>query len=1190
MPSYFAEMSASNDEDREMPSYFAEMSASNDEDRSETSRTEGNKEQYRRTPEYSTGNGHSNDALKDVLSKLEIPKNGPYHVISISGGTEKEVSFEDSLKHHLLVDLKKIFSNERETLILTSGVDRGVVHYVGEALKNLEWRETQTTKCLGLLIEDKDYSIESPKSSEILMVKPSSEIEGSSNLNPQHTHFLLVKSRTEDFWFQRESFVRRNLLGYLAKAAANARDRSIVLLCVGGGIETIKEIADCLRCKYPIPIVLFKGSGGATDFVDYIISKSDNTCDKTLKEKVRRDIYDRVKSYRGQLSEEIEDDVFEDIETIFRNSKSYSTCNEHSNDALKDVLSKLEIPKDGPYHVISISGGTEKEVSFDENLKRHLLVDLKKIFSNKQQTLILTSGVDRGVVHYVGEALKTLEWSESKTTKCLGLLTEDKNFPIESSIRSEIRVVKPLIEISPIPNQQHSHFLLVKSRKEDFWFQKGSFIRQKLLGHLAQAAKNTRAEDRSIVLLCVGGGVETIKEIADCLRCKYPPVVLFKGSGGATDFVDDIRSHRISEKTLNEKLQDLCDRVKIHRGTLSEEIKNSIRRDIITISDYSQLVKLTSYDYRNKIHGAAMHDFNDVVRLAAETSKVFDESVDAKENIIIAINDVQSNRTNNGNNKPLDRKEQEEKMMRALRDENIRSIIGLMSEEFIATVDINDQINTEMKNICENGKQNIEEQSDIRLAKFINKFNKMHPNKGDSNQLSFRNIFLWAIETRRFDLAEFAFAKLQEDAIITSLVVSIAFRKVAETMPSQRHTENEKYMTLSREYERKATRLIEIAHEQDPGEVENILEHKHKHWRNFTCLKVAIRGKAKVFLSLDVCQKTLRKQWYGHIDTIHFEKTVMLVAPFYWLVACSDCIKVDISEEPSGREEPDTNNANRSTWQPEDGALQYERQRQNKGSTDTKMTARDNVVRYFKKCKAFYSSPIANFTSHCVSYVMFLLLYACVLTLSHLDSTFPLADFVAHVWILAILIEIARAMFNLYYPEQNFSHRKHFKEWSKFTLNRLAMAAMVTSIVAFLCRWFTATRLLGRICYGINYALFAFRILRLYSATKLFGPWVSMIKQMLFTTLRFTVIIMVFLVGYGVAIQALLGEHSGEGISFLAIRDIFYKPYFKHLESFSLMTFQERTKTRTRMHLQLSRQSCIPVSSQFISSWETSSY
>ncbi|XP_070569901.1 transient receptor potential cation channel subfamily M member 5-like [Ptychodera flava] len=846
----------------------------------------------------------------------------------------------------------------------------------------------------------------------------------------------------------------------------------------------------------------------------------------------------------------------------------YFTCNEHSDDALDDILSKLKIPEDRPYHVISISGGTEKKESFDDSLKRNLLLDLEKIFSNEQETLILTSGVDHGVVHYVGEALKRQEWSKTKTTMCLGILTKDIK-RLFQSLRSPVDSVMKSSKggdlnetVRKYANKQHTHFLIVESREEDLWYQKGRFIRKRLQEYLAEAAANAKAEDRSIVLLCVGGGVETIKEIADCLRCKYPiPVVLFKGSGGATDFVDYIisesqelickrHSEDIFKKMIIEKFrEDLYDRVESYRGELSGEMEDDVWKDIAEILRFSE--SLTSYDYRNKIHGAAVHDFSAVVRQAAETSKVYEESVGAKEIILKAIARVQSNRTSDEKFTPQASKREEQiekRMLRALRSENMRGITDLFSEDFRATINVNKQIikeRREMKDASGTRKRNQEEHGDERLTKFLNKYNKMLPDEEEANQLSFRNIFLWAIETRRFLLAEFAFSKLQEDAVIASLVVSIGFRKVAKTMPSQRHTEHEKYMCLSREYESKATRLIEIGHEQDPGEVETLLLQRHKYWRNFTCLKVAIRGKAKMFLSFDCCQKTLRKQWYGHIDTILFERKVVLATPFYWIFANADWIKIDGSEDPTRKKGQDTDDAISSTKQPEEGTSQPESQPQNNGSGDAKMTVRDKVGRYLKKCKAFYSSPIANFAMHCVSYFMFLLLYAYVLTFSHLGSTFPLADFVAHVWILAILIEIARAMFNLYSPEQNFSRRKHFKEWSKFTWNRLAMAAMVTSIVAFLCRWFTATRLLGRICYGVNYALFAFRVLRLYSATEVFGPWVSMIKHMLFTTFKFTIIFMVFLVGYGVAIQALLGEHSGEGISFLAVRDIFYKPYFQ---------------------------------------------
>ncbi|XP_070555008.1 transient receptor potential cation channel subfamily M member 5-like isoform X3 [Ptychodera flava] len=875
-----------------------------------------------------------------------------------------------------------------------------------------------------------------------------------------------------------------------------------------------------------------------------------------------------------------------------KQSIKFFQCNEHDLCALDNVLSNLQIPKVGPYQVISISGGTEEVVSFDNNLKRNLLSDLKQIFSNEQRTLILTSGVDRGVVHYVGEALKSLEWDKKRTTMCLGLLTEDSKGLFKAVEGRDGMILRSVRggylegSYANIVSSQHTHFLIIDSDSQDFWFKKGRVIRQQLEEYLAKHAFGDK--DRSIVLLCVGGGVETIKEIADCLRCEYPiPVVLFKGSGGATDFVDYVTSKGqelihlwgvSKEKVIQKFRGDLYERVKSKRGKLSEGVDDDVIEDITTILENSK--SLSFYDHRTKVRGVTIDDLYAVTHQTAETPNVLNNSLGAKEFILKAISRAKLNRKlkvcgtglSISNALASQGEEQLEPMWYAFRTENVGSIAVFIDEGFVAADEINKKVDEERrqtKDATEHGKRDQRQRVDPQrlLKKFIDKYNKKPSRKDkdditqtadDLDRLSFRNIFLWAIETQRFVLAEFAFSRMQEDVVIATLVVSIAFKTVADKMSSRQQTEREKYMKLSSEYETKATRLIEIANREDQEKVENILLQRHKYWRNFTCLEVAIRGEAKLFLSLDCCQTTLRKQWYGHIDTTHTEKRVSLTTPIYWLIAHTGWIKLDVSENTESQmREPmqDTKDADRSTKQPEQDTgvmiaskseyTRPERQSQSSSSANVTTTDRNKVFNYFKKCKAFYSSPIAKFTAHFVSYVMFLLLYAYVLTFCQLDHTFTPADIITHVWMMAILTEITRAMFYLYRREENFSRKKHIKEWTKFTWNRLAMVTIMTSLAAFLCRWFTATRLLARVFYGVNYPLFAFRILRLYAATKLFGPLVSMIKHMLFTTFRFTVIFMVFLIGYGVAIQALVGEHSGEEVSIYAVRDIFYKPYFQ---------------------------------------------
>ncbi|XP_070541033.1 transient receptor potential cation channel subfamily M member 8-like [Ptychodera flava] len=383
---------------------------------------------------------------------------------------------------------------------------------------------------------------------------------------------------------------------------------------------------------------------------------------------------------------------------------------------------------------------------------------------------------------------------------------------------------------------------------------------------------------------------------------------------------------------------------------------------------------------------------------------------------------------------------------------------------------------------------------------------------GDANQNgpSYRDLFLWAIQTKRFDLADFAFKKLT-DPIMTSLVVSYALKTVAEKLPQREHMKKEEYSALSREYEVKGEKIVSIAYSQSRLDANGLLRDPHKDWRKFTCLDMAIKAKAKIFLSNDCCQDTLRKMWFGKINHKEGSVKVYTVIPFYWAIANTEWIQIG-----------------------------------NTKITETSASARgQGCMNYFSNCKAFYSAPVTKFGMHTVSYAMFLMLYAYVMIFCPLGDHFDLTDILLHVWILTIFMEITRQMFSLYRHGHAFRRVDHFLEWKSTSRNKLSMITIVTLIAAFCCRWFDKSVLVSRFLYGVNYFLFTIRALRLYTGSKTLGPMVSMIKHMFFRTLEFMAVFIIFVIGYGVAVQGFLARHSGESLSFGVFVDVFYRPYFQ---------------------------------------------
>ncbi|XP_070541072.1 transient receptor potential cation channel subfamily M member 2-like [Ptychodera flava] len=156
------------------------------------------------------------------------------------------------------------------------------------------------------------------------------------------------------------------------------------------------------------------------------------------------------------------------------------------------------------------------------------------------------------------------------------------------------------------------------------------------------------------------------------------------------------------------------------------------------------------------------------------------------------------------------------------------------------------------------------------------------------------DVFLLGITTSKFKLADYTWSKL-EDPIIASLAVSCALRSVAKKLPQREQKKHDSYAELSRDYEKKAISLVEIAYKRDAEKAGDMLQERHVAWREYNCLEVAIRGKAKDFLSEDCCHYKLRKMWFGAIDIKEKHWKVLIFSPIYWFIA--GCVTLRFEEK-----------------------------------------------------------------------------------------------------------------------------------------------------------------------------------------------------------------------------------------------------------------------------------------------------
>uniref|UniRef100_A0A8C0IM16 Transient receptor potential cation channel subfamily M member 1 n=1 Tax=Chelonoidis abingdonii TaxID=106734 RepID=A0A8C0IM16_CHEAB len=82
----------------------------------------------------------------------------------------------------------------------------------------------------------------------------------------------------------------------------------------------------------------------------------------------------------------------------------------------------------------------------------------------------------------------------------------------------------------------------------------------------------------------------------------------------------------------------------------------------------------------------------------------------------------------------------------------------------------------------------------------------------------------------------------------------------------------------------------------------------------------------------------------------------------------------------------------------------------------------------------------------------------------------------------------------------------------------------------------------GRVIYCVDIIFWYIRVLDIFGVNKYLGPYVMMIGKMMIDMLYFVVIMLVVLMSFGVARQAIL--HPDEEPSWRLARNIFYMPYW----------------------------------------------
>ncbi|XP_071947504.1 transient receptor potential cation channel subfamily M member 3-like [Antedon mediterranea] len=353
----------------------------------------------------------------------------------------------------------------------------------------------------------------------------------------------------------------------------------------------------------------------------------------------------------------------------------------------------------------------------------------------------------------------------------------------------------------------------------------------------------------------------------------------------------------------------------------------------------------------------------------------------------------------------------------------------------------------------------------------------------------FRELFLWAVLVGRMDLAEF-FWERGEDPVCLAIVASRMLRSMSKR--AQDPDDKLKLLENSRQFEKLAICVVDECYETDEDLAQMMIEIPHQQWGGMNTLTIAAESEAEEFISRPCAQAVIQNIWMDGMRCSSRKAFFVLLVPLLLTV------------------------------------IPY---RKDFGSK----TMREKVW-------MFYNAPVTKFFAGLITYLMLLLLFSYVLIFDFQQepSRYEVALF---IWICSLIIEEFR---QLAIPNEFETWYQKVRQWKRSVWNWIDAAMLSLACLGFGLHWTNVEWIhVAKGCYSASCFLFYVRLLRMYAVSTNLGPKMVMIRKMIRELIFFLCILLVFMVGYGVASQSLLFPNQTNVSE--AIVGIFYMPYFQIL-------------------------------------------
>ncbi|XP_072321342.1 transient receptor potential cation channel subfamily M member 1-like isoform X2 [Eucyclogobius newberryi] len=402
-------------------------------------------------------------------------------------------------------------------------------------------------------------------------------------------------------------------------------------------------------------------------------------------------------------------------------------------------------------------------------------------------------------------------------------------------------------------------------------------------------------------------------------------------------------------------------------------------------------------------------------------------------------------------------------------------------------------------------------------------------------QYPFHELMVWAVLMKRQKMALFLWQR-GEEAMAKALVACKLYKAMAHES-SQSELVDDIYQDLennSKEFGQLAYELLDQSYKHDEQVAMKLLTYQLKNWSNSTCLKLAVAAKHRDFIAHTCSQMLLTDMWMGCLrmgKSNSLNVILGIIFPPYILLMdfrLGDESSSFQSEESKGKDDDKSNK----------DAVSNVDTMSKKGDEEENPKANKKRVPIGKKIYEFYKTPFTKFWFNTISYLGYLMLYNYII-LVKMERWPSLQEWIVISYIITLGLEKVRQIL----MSEPGKLKQKINVWLEDYWNITDLAAISTFLLGLLLRLQAEPYMgYGRVIYCVDIIFWYIRVLDIFGVNKYLGPYVMMIGKMMIDMLYFVVIMLVVLMSFGVARQAIL--HPDEKPTWRLARNIFYMPYW----------------------------------------------